>query len=242
VILRRGAGLTELNRAPLPFYQRIPAERTTAITADGTRVLRCVEHLFAALGGLGLHRDVSVELSGGEVPFLDGGAAAFARALMGLGIAASEPRFRVVHDQEVEIGPSIYRFRRASTVELSVELSFPDARLSPRAEWHGDAADFVERIAPARTFIFARELATAEVAFFADAGSVVVLDEDRVLCAGAPFVADEPARHKLLDLIGDLYLYGGPPLGRMEVHRPGHAATHAAVAAALSMGILAISE
>jgi UDP-3-O-[3-hydroxymyristoyl] N-acetylglucosamine deacetylase len=44
--------------------------------------------------------------------------------------------------------------------------------------------------------------------------------------------------HKILDLIGDLYLYGGPPLGRIIALRPGHRATHDVVLRALALGIL----
>jgi UDP-3-O-[3-hydroxymyristoyl] N-acetylglucosamine deacetylase len=62
---------------------------------------------------------------------------------------------------------------------------------------------------------------------------------DRVLSAGAPFLADEPARHKLLDLVGDLYLYGGPPRGRVRATRPGHGATHEAMRRALAEGLVA---
>jgi UDP-3-O-[3-hydroxymyristoyl] N-acetylglucosamine deacetylase len=56
--------------------------------------------------------------------------------------------------------------------------------------------------------------------------------------AGRPFSADEPARHKLLDLIGDLYLHGGPPLGLVRALRPGHAANAAAIQQALAEGIV----
>jgi UDP-3-O-acyl-N-acetylglucosamine deacetylase len=67
----------------------------------------------------------------------------------------------------------------------------------------------------------------------------VVIAEDAIHAAGAPFAPDEPARHKLLDLVGDMYLYGGPPRGRVRAFRPGHAATHAAMARALDLGVLA---
>ena len=49
---------------------------------------------------------------------------------------------------------------------------------------------------------------------------------------------DEPARHKLLDLMGDLYVHGGPPLGRIRVTRPGHASNAGALRRALDEGVL----
>ncbi|MFO0670222.1 MAG: UDP-3-O-acyl-N-acetylglucosamine deacetylase [Polyangiaceae bacterium] len=100
----------------------------------------------------------------------------------------------------------------------------------------------VRRIAPARTFVEERELAlmlASGQSATADPESVVVLGAETVHAAGRPFSADEPARHKLLDLIGDLALHGGPPRGEIVARRPGHAATHVAVARALADGILA---
>ena len=68
--------------------------------------------------------------------------------------------------------------------------------------------------------------------------SVVMFTPDAVLHSGRPFEDDEPARHKLLDLAGDLFVHGGPPIGRVIAHRPGHAATHAAIAEARSLGMV----
>jgi len=66
----------------------------------------------------------------------------------------------------------------------------------------------------------------------------LVVADDAIHASGAAFSRDEPARHKLLDLAGDLYLYGGPPEGELSARRPGHAATHEAVRRALAQGIL----
>jgi UDP-3-O-[3-hydroxymyristoyl] N-acetylglucosamine deacetylase len=81
------------------------------------------------------------------------------------------------------------------------------------------------------------ELGRLGLARHVDPEAVVVLAPDGVHCRGA-FEADEPARHKLLDLVGDLYLHGGPPQGRMHAHRPGHSANAAAIARALEEGVL----
>jgi UDP-3-O-acyl-N-acetylglucosamine deacetylase len=67
---------------------------------------------------------------------------------------------------------------------------------------------------------------------------VVVLTPDGALSAGRPFEPDEPARHKLLDLVGDLYLYGGPPVGHVRAVRPGHAANALAMRRARDEGIV----
>jgi UDP-3-O-[3-hydroxymyristoyl] N-acetylglucosamine deacetylase len=67
----------------------------------------------------------------------------------------------------------------------------------------------------------------------------MVLDADgRVMPPGDPARPGELARHKLLDLVGDLYLAGGPPLGRVSARFPGHGATRHALLAALAEGII----
>ena len=125
-----------------------------------------------------------------------------------------------------------------------MELELGDARLERRAAWDGDPDDFRERIAPARTFCFAHEveeLARAGLASHVTPEMVVVIGAE-ILAAGRPFQPDEPARHKVLDLAGDLFLYGGPPRGHVAAYRPGHWSTHRAMQLALESGVIVREE
>ena len=70
--------------------------------------------------------------------------------------------------------------------------------------------------------------------------SVIVFDESGKALGGEPPENAELARHKLLDLMGDLYLFGGPMLGKLTAERPGHTATHCAIRTALERGIVEI--
>lgn len=230
---------------PLAALRASGERRSTELQGEGLAV-RTVEHLFAALAALGLHEGVALALTGGdECPLLDGGARAYFSALCTLSLPPVAPHLTVVADGEVRVGQSVYRFSApaspTSSARVSVEVDFDDPRLAPRAAWDGDADDFAQRIAPARTFGFARELgqlAERGLASHVDRESVVLVTDDAVLSAGPPFLADEPARHKLLDLVGDLFAWGGPPRGAVHAERPGHAATHAAVAEGLARGLL----
>lgn len=218
-------------------------ERSTRVEASGAATLGTVEHLFAALAGLGIHHGLSVTVEGPEVPLLDGGARAFVDALRSLAIPQAAPRLRVARAGVVEVLGSRYAFEplEGDLVEVHVEIDFSDARLAPRASWRGGADDFVARIASARTFGFeheVQELAARGLASHVAPESVVVIGPERILSAGTPFAADEPARHKLLDLLGDLYVHGGPPLGRVTAFAPGHARTHRAVDQARACGVL----
>jgi UDP-3-O-[3-hydroxymyristoyl] N-acetylglucosamine deacetylase len=201
---------------------------TTVEACGGGLRVGMVEHLFAALAGLGVYEGVMIEVDGPEMPLLDGAASAWCNAFSGLRLSRQLPRLRVARQAVIDCGDSRYEFSPLDRVELEVRLVLDDARVTPEARWAGDADDFRTRVAPARTFALARdfqELARLGLSRHVDPASVVVLAPDAVHCSGRPYSADEPARHKLLDLMGDLYIHGGPPLGRVSAVRPGHAAS-----------------
>ena len=240
LVLHPDAGAeTTLNGEPLRRWRAVRAERSTAIECAGMRA-RTVEHLFAALAARGLGRGVEVRLEGEEPPILDGCAAGWMDALEALGRGSSGPGVFVAREAVIEVATSRYTFLPGEEARVSTELALADPRLTPRAEWRGDTADFRARIAPARTFCFAHEveeLARAGLASHVRPEIVVVIGPE-ILAAGRPFEPDEPARHKLLDLVGDLFLYGGPPRGSVAAYRPGHWATHEALRIARESGVL----
>lgn len=214
--------------------------------AVGAERVDLVEHAAAALGGLGLHRGVALAIEGGEVPLLDGGAAEVTRALSSLGVAPSAPRLVVARAWSLDVGRSRYALEPADGVEVRCDVEFAHPAIgAQRADFRGDPAEFTREIAPARTFGFAREhpaLLALGRARAVSLDAVLVFDDAGLVPGCALAWPDEPARHKLLDLVGDLALYGGPPLGRVTASRPGHAATHAFVRAALEAGALALSD
>jgi UDP-3-O-[3-hydroxymyristoyl] N-acetylglucosamine deacetylase len=139
------------------------------------------------------------------------------------------------------VGASVYELSPGDHPRVSVAIELDDPRVAREASWDGDPLDFAARIATARTFCLASELdelARLGLASHVTPEMVVVLG-DEILAAGRAFEADEPARHKLLDLVGDLFLHGGPPLGRVHARRPGHRATHEALRIATERGALA---
>jgi UDP-3-O-[3-hydroxymyristoyl] N-acetylglucosamine deacetylase len=244
VTLRETAGPCAFHRAgrevAVVLARVVGTVRATTLDVMGERV-STVEHLLAACGGLGLHEGLAIEVKGSELPLLDGAARAWCDALEELGVCATESGIEIVRDADVQVDESRYSFRRAVGVRVAVTIDFGDARLAPFAEWNGDPRDFVERIAPARTFAFEHEiegLADRGLGSHVTPSSVVVVGKESIFFDGPAFLADEPARHKLLDLVGDLFLHGGPPRGALSAHRPGHRATSAAMHVALESGII----
>jgi UDP-3-O-[3-hydroxymyristoyl] N-acetylglucosamine deacetylase len=211
-----------------------------------------VEHFLAALGGLGIRDGVTAEVFGPEFPLLDGGARELADALLAMGLPLAPPRLEVARAGVVELGKSSYAFEPGRAVELSVEIDFAHPAVGRQeAHWSGDPIDFRERIACARTFGFVADAAELRArdrarlfwssdpaAREAASRAVVTYDAADAPRGGAAPARDEAARHKLLDLIGDLALYGGPPKGSIRARRPGHAATHDIVRRALDLGLL----
>jgi UDP-3-O-[3-hydroxymyristoyl] N-acetylglucosamine deacetylase len=225
------------------------------VTDDRGFEVDLVEHLLAALGGLGIHADVEVEIDGPELPILDGGASAFAVALAALEVPPSPRLWRVQRAGKVSHRESEYQFDVSEEIEIAVRTEFAHPGLGgQRASWNGDPRRFVDEIAPARTFGFAsdaEDLWRTGRAGLAARGAkgdiaakeaferaVLVFDAHRVAGDAASPLPDELARHKLLDLIGDLAFYGGPPRGRIFALRPGHTATHRIIREAISIGLL----
>lgn len=204
--------------------------RTTTVGGIGM-----VEHLFAALAGLGIQRDLAIEVDGTALPILDGCAAEWTNALAALRIPRASPSLRVVRDETIAIDGSRLASKVADAIDVGVDL---EGALAASATWKGDPDDFTTRIAPARLFFFESDvdaMLAGGVRATIDPERVVIVTSTGVVSNGAP---DEPARHKLLDLLGDLFFWGGPPIGSIRVSRPGHAANHALLRAAIERGIL----
>lgn len=238
--------------APLERMRVTRTDLGVAVTDDRGLEVDLVEHLLAALAGLGIRRGVVVIVDGPELPILDGGSRTFADVLASFGIPETPPELYVSCPAHLDFEGSSYEFEQGEAVDLVVETTFDHPSIGKQvARWDGRARSFRDEIAPARTFGFASQAAalatrgraglaarrntadgTAAEAAFSEA--VLVFDETT-----GPRVQDnEIARHKLLDLIGDLALYGGPPVGRLVAERPGHTATHRIVRQALDSGIL----
>ncbi len=229
-------------RVPISALEVTRTERATTVKAPGGAfTVSTVEHVFSALAGSSISEGVSLELVGDEMPMLDGAAAEFFDALATLQVRPSVPHLRVARTATVEVGASRFEFAPSDHPRVQVVLDWgDDDRLERDATWNGDSADFRERIAIARTFAFERDLlalADARLARHVDPKSVVVIAKE-IHSAGRPFSADEPARHKLLDLVGDTYVHGGPPIGTLVAHRPGHSVNHIAMSRALALGVL----
>jgi UDP-3-O-[3-hydroxymyristoyl] N-acetylglucosamine deacetylase len=210
--------------------------------AAGRLSVDLVEHLFAALAALHATHGVSCTVWGPELPLLDGGCGRWLDALRNIGLEPGTPRYRVQRGAIMELGQSVYEFEPFDGIAIEVEVDFGTGIGRQNAMYVGDVEQFRHEIAGARTFGFRRDrqrLQSSGRARGVDQSSVIIFDElGQQLPPAAPAAPGELARHKLLDLCGDLFLYGGIPLGRLKVRRPGHTASHAAFRRAQREGVV----
>jgi UDP-3-O-[3-hydroxymyristoyl] N-acetylglucosamine deacetylase len=201
---------------------------TNLTNADGVSVAT-VEHLLAACAGMGLD-NVTAELHGPEAPIMDGSSADFCRLIREVGLLAqSAPRRRVEILKPVEVreGAKLVRLSPGQGSEMRVGIDFASRAIGRQSiTFHMTPGAFAQEIAFARTFGFAADVARLRAMGKARGGSMenaIVIDGDEVLNPGGLQVEDEFVRHKLLDVIGDLFLVGGPIEGLYEGEQPGHA-------------------
>lgn len=214
--------------------EQVEARNSSVLTAGEHRI-QTVEHLLAALNGMGID-SVTIELSGGEVPVMDGSALPFVEALQDVSLrpVEQEQRYlRVRREFTITEGDAFIRVMPASVFEIFYRIQF-DHPLIGCQEKHFvmDKDAFIRDIAPARTFGFVRDIeALHEQGLARGAGlqNVVGLDDAGVVNGPLRF-PDEFVRHKILDLIGDFALLGYPFIGRVEAEKAGHALHHKAVA------------
>jgi UDP-3-O-[3-hydroxymyristoyl] N-acetylglucosamine deacetylase len=228
-----GSGLrlqrSDLGREwPIDLEHVVELPNCTAI-GDGRDFVAFVEHLMAALRASFIS-DVLVITDGPEIPLYDGSALAFCEALKRAGRAESaEPweHFVIRDPVEVGSGEAVIRGVPAPSLSMTYELSHPHARIGEQTARFGGRDVFARDLAPARTFATADEIRalyqmdpTREMEQLC-----VIVYADHISAASAleaPF-----ARHKLLDLMGDLYLCGRVLVGEITAQRSGHALNRA---------------
>ncbi len=204
------------------------SDTTLATTLSKDNVfVGTTEHLLAAMYGLGID-NVLVELNSDELPIMDGSAGPFTQVLK------KNRKPQKVHRLMMKITKEM-TFKAGST-EIHVK-PFDGFKITSKVQFDHpviksqsytvvvDQDTFVKEIASARTFGFLEQVEYLRANGKALGGSLenaVVIDKDGVVNAEGLRFADEFARHKILDLVGDLALLGCPLLGHVTASRGGH--------------------
>ena len=205
------------------------ARRSTTLSQGGVKVVT-PEHLLSACYGLGVD-NARVDLDAPEVPILDGSAKPYADAFLSCGLAEQDAS----RDWLVVTKPFVYEdarsdsritFEPAETPSFEVTVDYHSEVLGVQDARFEAGTDYAREIAPCRTFCFFHEIELLLKLGLIKGGSLdnaLVIDEPKGYLGGkTPFFPNEPARHKLLDLLGDFALAGKPILGRVTAWKPGH--------------------
>jgi UDP-3-O-[3-hydroxymyristoyl] N-acetylglucosamine deacetylase len=238
---RPGYWVGRLNRPNEPLQRLEPSlvaetRLCTALKLD-SGPLATVEHLLAALAGTGIsHAELWVD--GDEIPLLDGSALNWVEAiaeagLQSLGTLRSTPTLQA--PITVQQGQSFATALPAPALQIAAAVEFVQPAIGRQVySLELTPSTFVEEIAPARTFGFKEQVEQLRAAGLIQGGAL----DNALVCDGEQWLnpplrfADEPVRHKLLDLLGDLAL-AGLPQAQVFAYRGSHG-LHTALAAALT--------
>ncbi len=200
----------------------VSTDRATTLQSAAVRV-QTVEHVLAALAATG-RWNARVVLSGPEVPIADGSALPFLMAARAIPPSTPAP-IRIARRIEIRVGDALAVAEPADESSVEVETAFPAPVGHGAARWDGTEGAFEAGFASARTFAMQADfdaLVSRGLAAGASPDCGVLFGLDGPVVGGPLRFPDEPARHKLLDLVGDLALLGAPVAGRIRLLRGGH--------------------
>lgn len=221
-------------------YDQVVDNRLATTLADNGASVSTVEHLMAALMGLGVD-NLEVEVNGPELPIMDGSAGPFMMMLKSAGLIGQEaPRRAIKINRPIRVqdGDHWIEVRPAKSTSFSCTIEF-DHPLLDRQEYTLEMQPraFDRELSRARTFGFLQDVERLRQAGFARGGSLdnaIVVDRFKILNPDGLRYDDEFVRHKLLDMIGDLALLGRPLIGQIRAHKTGHSLNHRLLQAIVS--------
>lgn len=227
-------------RVDLPEQPIVPAKveavSQTVLSTElelGAASVRTVEHLLAALAGSGVD-NVQIEIDGPEVPLLDGSAKLWARAIASVGLVSQSVALEVpLLDLPVWIyqNDAFVAAIPAPEIRFTYGIDFDLPAIGN--QWHSwtpaqpadiSTSSFALEIAPARTFGLASQVELLRQQGLIKGGTLenaLVCDANGWLNPPLRF-ANEPARHKILDLVGDLSLLGTFPTAHFFAYKASH--------------------
>ncbi|MCL4137931.1 UNVERIFIED_CONTAM: hypothetical protein GTU68_045619, partial [Idotea baltica] len=237
IVFRRTDVAAGLADVPALWHRVIVSPLNTRIeNAAGTSV-STIEHIMAALAGCGLHNAL-IEVTGPEIPILDGSAAQFVKGFLRAGVRRLPAPLRVIEVRKpvcITLGDATARLDPADTLHIRFEIDFADRAIGHQEKTlNMSNGAFVRELCDSRTFCRSADVDAMRANGLALGGTLenaVVVDGADVLSPGGLRHQDEAVRHKMLDALGDLYTAGAPILGRYTGSKAGHAVTNALLCA-----------
>lgn len=228
-----GSGIV-FRRVDLDGFEVEAVSRNVAKVSYATSLMKkgvlisTTEHLLSAFIGMGVDNAI-VELDNLEVPILDGSALPFIEMISAVGLRQQRRKrtyLKILRPCELHEGDKFIGVYPGERYSVSYAIDFPHPLIgSERFQVELSNGSYVEKIAAARTFGFIeqqRAMLNMGLIRGASRDNCVVLTRDGIDNPPLRF-PDEFVRHKVLDLIGDLALFGKQVLGCVKADRAGHA-------------------
>ncbi|MGF1908922.1 UDP-3-O-acyl-N-acetylglucosamine deacetylase [Vibrio kasasachensis] len=202
----------------------------TALVNDQGIRISTVEHLNAALAGMGID-NIIVEVDAPEIPIMDGSASPFVFLLQQAGVEeqnAAKRFIRIKKPVRFEDGDKWAEFKPFNGFRMDFEIEFNHPAIEAdeqRLVFDFSSKSFVKEISRARTFGFMRDIEYLQSQNLVLGGSfdnAIVLDDYRILNEEGLRFENEFVTHKVLDAIGDLYMCGHPIIGEFRAFKSGH--------------------
>ena len=230
IIFKRVDVAGKNNIVKVDYRNLFDLERGTNIRNEDDVKVHTIEHFLSALSVTGI-TDILVEISGNELPILDGSSAGFVEKLLEAEIVELESEIEPVVIKE----PVIFSDEKAGkyvialpydNFKISYTIDFNHSFLkSQYFEIEVNLENYMENIARCRTFAFDYEIEFLKKNNLALGGSLenaVVVGADRPLNPEGLRYPDEFVRHKILDIVGDLYVLGRPLQAHIIAIKAGH--------------------
>jgi len=202
-------------------------ERATTI-AEGNVKIHTVEHLLAALSGMGIDNAL-IEIDASEPPIVDGSAGPYVELIKKCGVetqAAIRRTFEIREPLHIETkSGSLLTIVPDDKFRISCTQVGPEGRFTQFYSTEITPEIFEKEIAPARTFTFFEDIKQLVDKGLIRGGSLenaVIIKGDSIMGKEPLRFPDEFVRHKILDIIGDLFLAGCRILGHVIAVKPGH--------------------
>jgi UDP-3-O-[3-hydroxymyristoyl] N-acetylglucosamine deacetylase len=214
---------------------------STGLENQGVKV-STIEHLMSALSALGVD-NLLVELDSFEVPIMDGSSAPFIFLVQSAGIEEQDApkRFIVIKDNiRVENGESWAQVSPHSGFKVTLEIDFDHKKIKESGQKltiDFSEQSYLKEISRARTFGYERDvemLQKQNLALGASKDNAIALSDDDILNEDGMRYHNEFVKHKILDIVGDLFLLGGNVIVHYEGYRTGHMLNDQLLSAILS--------
>ncbi len=198
--------------------------------SEGGQTVSTVEHLLSAMAGLGID-NAYIDINAAEVPIMDGSAGPFVFLLQSAGIdeqPAAKKFIRIKKPVMYKSGDKWAKFEPFDGFKVAFTIDFQHPAFLGRpqqVEVDFSSTSFVREVSRARTFGFMKEIEQLREKNLALGGSMdnaIVVDDYRVINEDGLRYEDEFVRHKVLDVIGDLYLLGHSLIGAFSGYKSGH--------------------